>query len=34
MPVLPPVRYYRTNFAEKTRQWVTRTADFAIRFGR
>jgi hypothetical protein len=26
--------YYQTNFAEKTRQWVTKTADFAIRFGR
>lgn len=26
--------YYHTNFAEKTRQWVMGTADFAIRFGR
>ncbi len=26
--------YYHTNFAEKTRQWVTRSADFSIRFGR
>jgi hypothetical protein len=26
--------YHQTNFGEKTRQWVTGTADFAIRFGR
>jgi hypothetical protein len=26
--------YYLTNFAEKTRQWVTRSADFTIRFGK
>jgi len=26
--------YYYTNFAERTRQWVTRSADLTIRFGK
>jgi hypothetical protein len=26
--------YYYTNFAEKTRQWVTRSADLTFRFGK